>query len=69
MSLTGGVRLALEIDDEPGGLRGTITPAGGERREFAGWLELASAIEDVLAGAREAVKPDDPNTRAGEDRP
>ena len=42
-------RLILDATLERSVIRGTLTGATGERREFHGWLELNTALEAMLA--------------------
>jgi hypothetical protein len=61
-------RVILDAALEGSVIRGTLTPATGERREFHGWLELNTALERALhAGAapahsdrRDATSANDP---------
>jgi hypothetical protein len=41
-------RLILDAAIERRVIRGTVTRAAGERREFHGWLELNTALEAIL---------------------
>jgi hypothetical protein len=59
--------LEIAVEGEP--LRGVLTDSRGQGRPFAGWIELASAIEDwrqdtrrALAGHRASTDHDAPQT-------
>jgi hypothetical protein len=41
-------RVILDAAIERSVIRGTLTAATGERREFHGWLELNTALEAIL---------------------
>ena len=41
-------RVLLDAALERSVIRGTLTTATGERREFHGWLELNTALETIL---------------------
>jgi hypothetical protein len=41
-------RVILDAVLERSVIRGTLTAAAGERREFHGWLELNTALEAIL---------------------
>jgi hypothetical protein len=43
-------RVILEAAVERSVIRGTLTTATSERREFHGWLELNTALEAMLGG-------------------
>ena len=61
--MDGGVRRAkatLEMDVAEHAPEGALTSADGLRLEFSGWAELASAIEDWRARARDAVNGSQP---------
>jgi hypothetical protein len=45
--------MELEVGSDP--IRGTTRVAGGERREFWGWLELAEIVQHVADGGRGAA--------------
>jgi hypothetical protein len=41
-------RVILDAAIERSVIRGTVTAATGERRDFHGWLELNTALEAIL---------------------
>jgi len=48
-------RVILDAALDRSVIRGTLTAPTGERREFFGWLELHTALEDILtAGVHHA---------------
>lgn len=42
----------LEIEIETQAPEGVLIGAGGERRPFSGWIEFASAVEDLRRATR-----------------
>jgi hypothetical protein len=40
------VRFLLDVELDPGGIRGSVTPEGGRPVAFTGWLELVHVLED-----------------------
>jgi hypothetical protein len=55
-------RLILDAALERSVIRGSLTAATGERREFHGWLELNTALEAMLATAAERTMAESPRT-------
>jgi hypothetical protein len=49
------VELTMEVVVGSDPIRGTTRVAGGERREFWGWLELAEIVQHVADGGRGAA--------------
>jgi hypothetical protein len=44
------MRLTLEVDSAgPAPLRGTLQAELGDRRPFAGWLELMTLLDEILS--------------------
>ena len=56
-------RVILDAAIERSVIRGTLTTATGERREFHGWLELNTALEAILSTG--AAHPRDYRAAAG----
>lgn len=54
MEHSGRRRLILEIDLKADPIAGSITDERGDR-PFAGWLELATALEAVVHGSRDSA--------------
>jgi hypothetical protein len=46
------VELTMEVVVGSDPIRGTTRVAGGERREFWGWLELAEIVQHMADGGR-----------------
>ncbi len=46
------VEATLEIEIETQAPEGALIGAGDERHPFSGWIELASAVEDLRRAAR-----------------
>lgn len=51
-------RLIVDAAIDGSVIRGTLTAASGDRRDFHGWLELSTALEAAL-NTREARAPGD----------
>jgi len=47
-------RVILDVAIERSVIRGTLTAAAGERREFHGWLELNTALEAMIGPGADA---------------
>jgi hypothetical protein len=50
---TAELTMEVVVGSDP--IRGTTRVAGGERREFWGWLELAEIVQNMADGGRGAA--------------
>jgi hypothetical protein len=50
MAATVELTISVEVGSDP--IRGTARVAGGEHREFWGWLDLAEIVQQITDGDR-----------------
>jgi hypothetical protein len=53
-------RVILDAALDRSVIRGTLTTANGDRREFHGWLELSTALEALLGTSADPAAPSNP---------